>query len=140
MENFIFESADTIGRFTRLYMNTKRDLPIRASEMGMLIYIYKQEEPITPLKLSEFFKIAKPSVTASVNALLKNDYLEKNYLLQDKRSYELSVTKKGIDLVDTTFKDYFFVLKDLQRKMGNEAFNEMIKLLDIANTILEEMR
>ena len=136
----LIESADAIGLFCRLQMQTKKDLPIRASEMGVLIFTEKHHEPVTPLSISHFFKITKPSVTTMVNALLKGDYLSKSPSLSDKRSYTLSVTVKGRKLLEETFSSYIKTVALLEAKMGTERFQSFIALMTQANSILEEDR
>ncbi|UDE94502.1 hypothetical protein LHA31_07760 [Carnobacterium viridans] len=39
--------------------------------MGALIYVQKTEDKVTPLMISTFLGIAKPSVTDMVNTLIK---------------------------------------------------------------------
>ncbi len=137
--NFI-NSADAIGMFCRLHMNSKRDLPIRPSEMGALIFTHKQNVPVTPLMISRFFNIAKPSVTSMVKALIKHGYLIKDPSKVDKRSYTLVITENGKNLVDTTFREYFKSFEMLKEKMGQDKFNQLIELIQIANRILEEVK
>ncbi len=80
-ENLI-TSADAIGLFCRLHMNTKMDIPIRPSQMGVLIFIHRSETLVSPLMISEFFKITKPSVTSMINVLEKEGYILKQPLLR----------------------------------------------------------
>jgi DNA-binding MarR family transcriptional regulator len=120
-------------------MNTKRNLPIRASEMGVLILIQKKDRPMMPIEISEFFKITKPSVTSIVNSLVKKEYLMKTNSTIDKRSYSLSLTKKGHTLVAETFKEYFKTVELLQNKMGKHNFEQLIEMISLANKILEEV-
>lgn len=133
------KGADAIGMFCRLHMNTKRDLPIRPSEMGVLIYIQKQSESVTPLMISQFFNIAKPSVSAMVKALTKNGYLTQSPSETDKRSYTINISDKGKMLVETTFVEYFKSVELLKEKMGEAKFNQFIELVETANKILEEV-
>jgi len=133
----LMRSADVIGMFCRLNMKVKRDLPIRASEMGVLIYTSKQVDEVTPLMISQFFKISKPSVTSMINTLLRLAYLEKTISMLDKRSYTLSITKKGINLVNSTVDDYYKSIDAMIEKMGINEFNNFIELLNKANEILE---
>jgi len=133
----LMRSADTIGMFCRLNMKVKRDLPIRASEMGVLIYTSKQVGEVTPLMISKFFKISKPSVTSMINTLLRLNYLEKTISMLDKRSYTLRITQKGRNLVNSTIDDYFKSIDALIEKMGINEFNNFIELLNKANGILE---
>jgi DNA-binding MarR family transcriptional regulator len=138
MNNDINSSADAVGLFCRLQMNIKRDLPIRSSEMGVLIFTQKQSEPVTPLMISNFFRIAKPSVTSMVNALIKKDYLMKTPSATDGRSYTVSATDKGTELVESTYNQYFRTMEILKKKMGSKEFNLFIDLIHKANNILSE--
>lgn len=133
----LMRSADVIGMFCRLNMKVKRDIPIRASEMGVLIYTSKQVDVVTPLMISQFFKISKPSVTSMIKPLLRLAYLEKTISMLDKRSYTLSITKKGINLVNSTIDDYYKSIDTLIEKMGINEFSNFIELLNKANEILE---
>lgn len=133
----LMRSADAIGLFCRLNMKVKRDLPIRASEMGVLIYTSKQDVEVTPLMISQFFKIAKPSVTTMIKPLLRLNYLQKTLSMIDKRSYTLTLTNKGRNLVDATSNDYFKSIEVMIDKMGITEFSTLIELLDKANLILE---
>lgn len=140
MKEDIVTGEDAISRFCRLNINIKRDIPIRASEMGVLIFVQKSHAPATPLTVSSFFDISKPSVTDMVNSLVKKDLLIKIPSEVDRRSYSLVVTKKGADLLENTYKDYFKVLELLEERMGNKDFKLFIQLLQKANNILSEER
>lgn len=140
MKDSIISSADEVALFCRLQMNTKRELPIRPSEMGVLIYIKTQGEAVTPLMISNFFKIAKPSVTTMVNSLIKKDYLVKIPSPKDGRSYMVSTTDKANELVKSTYNEYFKSMELLEEKMGNEDFETFIQLLKKANKILSGER
>ncbi|MCM0650194.1 MarR family winged helix-turn-helix transcriptional regulator [Clostridium swellfunianum] len=140
MKENIIACEDAITRFCRLQMNIRRELPIRASEMGVLIYVEKSDKEATPLMISNFFGIAKPSVTDMVNSLVNKDYLVKIPSIADKRSYTLGVTPKGEELLETTYKEYFIGIELLEEKMGYEEFKLFTQLLQKANQILSEER
>lgn len=129
-------SVEIVSRFCRLQMNMKRDIPIRPSEMGTLIYVEKSEEPVTPLMISNFFGISKPSVTDMINSLIKKKYLIKTPSDKDKRSYTVSPTQMGYELVETTFKEYVKTMELLEQKMGAQEFKLFLLLLEKANKIL----
>ncbi|WP_373483412.1 MarR family winged helix-turn-helix transcriptional regulator [Acetobacterium sp.] len=138
MKADLINSADVIGIFCRLHMNSKRDLPIRPSEMGMLIYAQKQSCAVTPLMISQFFNISKPSVSSMVKSLTKQGFLIKESSIADKRSYTLVITEKGKNLVESTFIEYFKAVELLKEKMGAEKFDQLVELMEIVNCILEK--
>lgn len=139
MDNEVLRSADAIGMFCRLRMKLNNDLPIRSSEMGVLIYISKETTPATPLMISRFFSITKPSVTSILTALVDKGYLLKESSLHDRRSYTLKVTEKGEKLLSGTFDEYFRSVELLRRTMGEEKFRNFIELMEEANEILKEV-
>lgn len=138
MDKDIIIAADSLALLCRLQMNTKRDIPIRPSEMGVLIYVQLQNIAVTPLMISNFFKIAKPSVTSMINTLIKKEYLIKVPSTIDGRSYTVSITKKGTELVDATSKEYYKTIELLRNKLGNIEFHAFIVLIQKANNILSE--
>ncbi|MDF2947158.1 MAG: transcriptional regulator, MarR family [Bacillales bacterium] len=138
MKNEIMIGADAIAMFCRLQMNFKKDMPIRSSEMGVLIFIQKQNSDVTPLMISNFFNIAKPSVTSTLNALIKKEYIEKIPSAKDRRSYTVNLTNKGKQLVESTHKEHFKLMDILVEKMGYDDFNKFINLIQKANSILSE--
>ena len=138
MDDNLIISADAVGLFCRLHMNTKRDIPIRPSEMGVLIFTNKQNAPVTPLMISNFFRIAKPSVTSMIVTLIKQDFLRKAPSTTDGRSYMVTTTDKGRDLVESTFDEYFKTMELLKNRMGSKEFSLFIELIQKANGILSE--
>lgn len=50
MQEYI-KGAEVVSLFCRINMNAKRSLPIRASEMGLLILIVKSAEPQSPVQI-----------------------------------------------------------------------------------------
>ncbi|HAS72923.1 MAG TPA: MarR family transcriptional regulator [Clostridiales bacterium UBA8960] len=134
----IGQSMDTIGMFCRLNMNTRRELPIRSSEMGVLIYIHKHGAKVTPVMISQFFQIKKPSVTTMLNHLLEEKYLIKNKSETDGRSYTVQMTQKAINLVGESYEAYLKNVEILKKEMGATDFDLFIKLMEQANNALSK--
>lgn len=134
----LIKSSKQISLFCRLNLNTKQELPIRSSEMGMLIYLVKTEEEKTPNAVAKFFKVTKSMATNMATSLLNNSYIEKIQSEADKRSFLLIPTDKAIRLVEDTYEEYFRTMSLLESKMGEQKFDEFIRLLETANEILLE--
>lgn len=134
----LMNAAEQIALFCRLNINTKKELPIRSSEMGLLIYLSKHKPKSTPIEASRFFNVSKGMITNMVTSLVKKEYLIKEKSLEDKRSHILIPTEKALYLVDETYDEYFNVILTLQTKLGIEEFNDFISKLERINTILLE--
>ena len=140
MNEKIVLAADEIAIFCILQFYAKKGLPIRSSEMGVLIYVKKHPDGATPLNISRFFQIAKPSVTTMINELMKKEYLIKEPSITDKRSYTVSLTEKGHNLVTSEHDAYFKSIAMLENKMGSTDFETFVDLLQKANSILSDLK
>lgn len=137
MDNeLLMMGAESISMFCRLNLNTKKNLPIRSSEMGLLILITKSQIEITPIKASEFFKVSKPMIANMIASLEKKHYIIKKTSIEDKRSYILKPTEKAINLVETTYSEYLKIMMILLNKLGKDKFITLINLLEESNEIL----
>lgn len=128
--------AEAISLFCRININTKRGLPIRASEMGLLIMLVKSDTELTPVEVAHFFRISKPMVTAMVRSLEKQGYIHKTPSLVDGRSFTLSLTQKARLLVEETIEEYIRKIEKLYTTMGSDDFHRFINLIEQANKIL----
>ncbi len=137
MEKHI-KGAEVISLFCRLNMNTKRELPVRASEMGLLIFLVKSQTPPTPVEVARFFKISKPMVSTMIRSLTKGGYLSKIPTEIDRRSFTVCPTEKATRLVEETYDEYFKTMELLQAKMGLPDYENLIKLIKKANEVLSE--
>ncbi|WP_394922590.1 MarR family winged helix-turn-helix transcriptional regulator [uncultured Robinsoniella sp.] len=137
MDDFIL-AAEQISLFCRLNINSKKELPIRASEMGMLIYLCKTDGDKTPMGVANFFKVTKAMATNMVSSLSKKGYLEKQPAQEDRRSILLVPTPLAKQLVNSTYEEYYKTMKLLQDKMGAEQFSILTASLQKANQILLE--
>lgn len=134
----LFQASEQISLFCRLHINAKRELPIRSSEMGMLIYLCKTAGEKTPKGVAHFFKVSKAMATNMAASLVKKGYLYKVPSLEDGRSFILSPTEKARELVESTYEEYYKTMSVLREKMGADNFQALVRLLTEANRILLE--
>lgn len=130
--------TDVVFLFCRLNMNTKKELPIRASEMGLLILASTSKQPVSPAGAAQYFNISKPMVTVMVRTLVREGYVEKEPSPGDGRSYLLVPTQKGRALVAETFDAYHATIALLKNNMEQGEYRAFLSLLKKANNILLE--
>lgn len=131
-------AAMNVALFCRLNLNKKCCIPIRHSEMGVLIYANLAKEPVTPVTISNQFGITKPSATAILKILKEHEYIEHCPSQVDGRSYTITVTEKGKELIDTACNEYTKSIELIRTKMGTKDFEQLLRLICKANTILKE--
>jgi DNA-binding MarR family transcriptional regulator len=134
-----YRLSEVMSAFCRANMNRKSNLPIRASEMGALIYITLNagSNGVRAVELSEYFGIRKSSISEIINSLEKQGYIERTSSSNDKRSSPLFPTEKGKVLVNNAFQDYHAISNKLMEKIGIEKCEEFLKMLETATKILQ---
>ena len=132
-----FNANAVLSVFCKNYMDLKKDLPIRPSEMGVLNIITETEGPHSPVVLAEMLNVSKPMITAHIISLEKKGYITKSPSAQDKRAYYVLPTEKARALVESAGAKLNGQLEYLSNSMGREEFDTLVKLAAIANDILK---
>ena len=127
------------AKFSRDYIATKKYLPIRPSEMGVLNILTRCEGDFTPMKLAETLGVSKPMVTAHINVLLKKGYVRKEPSPDDKRSFYVRPTEKAIALADEAEAKQTEYIKAVEERLGEKDFAALTELMEKAQVVLGEM-
>lgn len=128
-----FKANAVLSVFSKNYMELKKDLPIRPSEMGVLNIITATPGPHTSVMLAELLNVSKPMITAHLTSLSDKGYITKEQSQEDKRVYYVLPTGKALALVESAKADTNEQLKQLEAAMGEEAFRSLIDLAQKAN-------
>lgn len=128
------------SKFSRDYVELKKDLPIRPSEMGVLNIITKREGLFTPVMIAELLGVSKPMIASHISALEEKGYIMRESSSNDKRSVYILSTEKAKELVNKSENNLNRYLKKIENKLGEKNFELLIKLMDAAREILEEDR
>lgn len=136
-----YMSANIIfSKFSRNYMELKKELPIRPSEMAVLNIITQRGGKYTPLMIAELLGVSKPMITAHIQVLLQKGYIFKEASTDDKRSFYVLPTEKAIELTDSYKIKQADYLKTIEESLGEDDFNELVRMLDKTLPIFEKMR
>ena len=127
-------------KFCKEYMELKKELPIRPSEMAVLNIIVQKEGAITPLMIAELLEVSKPMITAHITALEKNEYIKKEYSKEDKRSFYVIPTEKAKKLVEKDTQNTRKHLRCLESELGCDIFEGLLSVLDDTNKILYSIK
>lgn len=109
-----------------------------AQEVDMLFRVALSNQRITPHDLSQAMGASKTIVSRLIDNLTEKELIAKRFNMDDGRSYSLMVTQKGRKELDSMCYYYLGPLYDLQKNMGEDEFEELIRLIQKANQILGE--
>lgn len=136
MDKYLMANAE-FSKFSRNYMDLKKNLPIRPSEMGVLNIISETPGPHTPVLLAELLGVSKPMVTAHIASLMKKGYITKQPSSDDKRSFYVLPTEKALALVAVAKHDLNGHLDRLVEVLGQDGFDALVSLVTEANKVIQ---
>ncbi|MBD5542738.1 MAG: winged helix-turn-helix transcriptional regulator [Lachnospiraceae bacterium] len=137
MTDFFMANA-VLSVFSKNYMELKKGLPIRPSEMGVLNIITRTSGYHTPVQLAELLRVSKPMITAHLTTLSKKGYIIKQQSADDKRVFYILPTEKALALVESSKADLNQHLEKLVTEMGQDEFDKLVSLAQKANGILQK--
>ncbi|MGF0065250.1 MarR family winged helix-turn-helix transcriptional regulator [Lachnospiraceae bacterium SGI.085] len=111
---------------------------ISAQEIDLLFRAACAREAVTPGQLAVAMGVRKTVISRLVEHLAAKQYIEKEPVKTDKRSYKLRVTDEGKKEIDRMYYYYLNPLYVLKEGMGEDRFEELFELIFEANQILAE--
>jgi DNA-binding MarR family transcriptional regulator len=138
-QDLAYRLSESMAAFYRANMNRRSDIPVRSSEMGMLIYIalHSGDNGVRAIELSDYFGIRKSSVSAAVVSLERQGYIRRMLSEEDKRSTPLFPTEKGSKLVNEAFEEYQRISNKLIAEIGLEKCEEFLSTLNTVTKIIQ---
>lgn len=121
------------SKFARDYMELKKDLPIRPSEMAVINIITKRGGDFTPLAIAELLGVSKPMIAAHLASLEKKGYIYKEGSELDKRSFYVRPTDMAKALADEFEIKQTKILKKIESAVGEDEFDRLIAVLQKAD-------
>ncbi len=128
------------SKFSKNYMDLKKELPIRPSEMAVLNIITQRDGQYTPLMIAELLGVSKPMIAAHIQVLLKKGYIYKKPSLEDKRSFYVLPTDKAVQLTNKFEIKQTEYLKTIEAALSENEFDELIRLLNKALPTLNKLK
>lgn len=139
MDQF-FEANAVLAVFSKNYMDLKKAIPVRPSEMGVLNIIVQTPGPHSSAMLAELLRVSKPMITAHLTSLSEKGYVIKEQSQEDRRVYYVLPTQKAHKLVESFWKDMDRQFTKWIEAMGQAEFDKLIRLAKTANKIMESGR
>lgn len=104
---------------------------IKPSEMRVLKSIQKLDEGqgVMVSELSSWMKVSAPSITQTVNGLVKQGYADRNVDPSDRRAVRLKVTAAGDKILLRMGQEFTKMYSGLVQHLGEESSDILIVLL-----------
>lgn len=122
--------------FTKLKRIKWHPIPIQGlthSEIMVLFCIKKRVKPeesgIKVSELSNFLKVAPPTITQSINSLDSNGFVLRKMDAKDRRAVQITLTEKGENAIKEAEENFLTSFTGLTEFLGEEDSNELADLL-----------
>ena len=135
--NKYFEANAIFSLFGRDYMELKKELPIRPSEMGVLNIISKDDKMYTPLMVAALLDVSKTMIANHISILEQKGYITKDFSSDDKRSFYIIPTEQAKELVKNEEKKLRSKLKKIEETIGINKFEMLVNTLKEVNEVLK---
>ncbi len=105
MENKVFMAINKLIKINRehkqLIDESVSEIGIHRTQHRILMYLTRQGSLPSQKKLAEYFEVSPAAITGALQKLESDGYIERK-LGNDNRFNEISVTEKGIEVVERT--------------------------------------
>jgi DNA-binding MarR family transcriptional regulator len=108
--------------------------------MTLLNIVTRGNRDLTPLALAEIMAVSKPMIAALIQSLEKKEYIYKEPSLDDKRSFFVRPTDKAKELCIKYEEKQTERLIEIEEKLGEEDFAQLVELMDKAQRIIREIK
>ncbi|MGG3280608.1 MarR family winged helix-turn-helix transcriptional regulator [Paenibacillus solani] len=94
-----------------------------------IMYYLDVYQSMTLVELSKMLYVEKPTVTRTVNALIKLDYVEQ-IAVRDKREKRIQLSKKGVRVVQEVRKVFDQYEQEIMTGISNEDQATVIRVME----------
>ena len=131
---------EEIMRFCRAFMRNKSvDLPVRPSQFAVLDIMCSVPGMLTPVELSRRLGVSKAMISMHLSALVDMGLVMRVQSPEDGRSVVVMPSRLGRDLFDRVVRASNKRIEILSKKMGQGQFDELLRLIGVANQILDDV-
>ena len=98
-------------------------------EFDILATIRRCDTPITPTELYHTLMLSSGAVSMRIEHLVKSGFIQRIASEQDRRSCKVTLTKKGIELLDTALNAHVANMDNMLSVLSNQEQDQLANLL-----------
>lgn len=109
-------------------MRNMKDSGLTPSQFMVLEVLYHKGD-MRVCEITEKILTSGGNMTVVIQNLMKEDYVVKKATPGDRRSYQLSLTEKGKDIMEEVFPKHLSIMKESMEGLSEEEKKTLITLL-----------
>ena len=140
MEDLALALMQVVLAFPRLMWKSS-DVPLGKNEKLIIGCLHRalcqRQTFLSPSRIGELTGLSRPAVTASVNRLCEEGYIERTMDPQDRRRFRITLTPRGYDLFGRMQRMLFETAGSIVTQLGEADSRELIRILHRVIDILQ---
>lgn len=140
MEDLTLQFAQAMFVFPRL-MWKSLNVPLGKNEKMIIGCLHRalhhRQAFLSPSRIGELTGLSRPAVTASINRLCEEGYIERTIDMEDRRRFRISLTNRGYDLFAKMQRMLFETMGGVITQLGEADSRELVRLLNRVIDILQ---
>ena len=128
-----------INQFRRLRKGHKHNTELKPSDMMMLMKMTEMceaGEEVSVSSLSAALGVSRPFVTNALNSIVNDGFVERKVDESDRRLVHLSVSPKGVEIIERSKKEFMSAIDGLVKHLGEEKSVVLADLMGETYTYL----
>ena len=131
---YMMEGMQNIRLFSRnMVRRSDKRYNMPAEHLELLSQLANNSEGLSPMTLSKLMGVNKTIISRILCDLDNKGYILKARDEKDRRSYCISITKLGLEHINSIYEYYLSPIYELNRLMGDEAFIKLMSYIEEAN-------
>ena len=131
---YMMEGMQNIRLFSRnMVRRSDKRYNMPSEHLELLSQLAKRQEGLAPMALSKLMGVNKTIISRIICDLDSKGYIVKARDKKDRRSYSVSITKVGLDHINSIYEYYLSPIYELNRLMGDESFVKLMSYIEEAN-------
>ena len=115
-------------RFSKVFLNrTKAGITI--DQWGILRLLFEHDEPMSQTRIAELVIKDTPSTSRILDLLSKKQLVERKPNKQDRRKFDVVLTKKGSQIVREVSPIVDTIRKDIFKGLSKQDFDELDRII-----------
>ncbi|MCG3862885.1 MULTISPECIES: MarR family transcriptional regulator [unclassified Photobacterium] len=106
-----------------------REYGLSSIEFDILATMRRSDTAVTPTELYHTLMLSSGAVSTRIEQLVKSGFVQRIASEEDRRSCKVTLTKKGIELVDTALNAHVANMDNMLSVLSNKEQEQLANLL-----------
>lgn len=121
----------TTNEINKLLNENFAKFDLSEGKFSIMMLLYRQKDyKLSPIELSRMAEVTKGTITGLINGLEKQGYIERVSNEKDQRSYYVSLSLQGVEILKELLPKHYLLINDIMSNYKEKELNQLISLIN----------